>query len=165
MKPRAILFILIIGAVLIVLKLRLREIGREVPIHSPSSTPSILSQASTPLPIPIASSTQKVSDKIPSIAHVRDEVAKDPHSTPASLLSFAADLAPKMEAGMKDEKSAQHFIEELKDCALGNGAESARALCLSDAQMLSKKFPSLQPQFENILDHADPRVSRLADVH
>lgn len=107
--------------------------------------------------------------KTPTIQEFRNEVARDPETTPPSLLRFAAVLGPRMEAALKSEDAAKALEPELEDCALarnGHGAiASVQATCLSDARKLGRAYPdSLGERAANLTSQADPSVTRLLSV-
>lgn len=101
----------------------------------------------------------------PDLAEVVAQAAQDPHTTPPALVQFAADLAPGMAAALHTEANAQTFFSTLEDCALATrrpAPRTARALCLSNAAILSQTHPALQPRYAALASRLDPDIVRLA---
>jgi hypothetical protein len=100
----------------------------------------------------------------PSLAQVREEIQENPHVTPRSILAFASTLAPKIELALRSEEKATQVLEELEDCVLrmrGDSPVAIRAICLSNARFLGKRFPGLQPKIEALLEKSDSDSLRL----
>lgn len=128
-----------------------------VAMTSPSPSPSTL----------VVSSTAKDQVAIPpTIASLREEVKKDPHSTPHSLLRFAADLGVRMKAAKTDNAEAQKLLGELTTCVTsdqdGASPVQARALCLVTARELAQQWPDMHDDVEKLVKGADPEIAELA---
>jgi hypothetical protein len=98
----------------------------------------------------------------PTLQNLRDDIAKDPHNAPASMIKFAVELGHRMDDAEKSRAFAGDFLDDLESCTLsGDNASSIRALCLSHANRLSAKYEDMKPRVENLARRADPEVTRL----
>lgn len=136
-------------------------------VPSPLAMPSfsVSAEVMTEKQMDRRSLDQPVSALAPTAEKIREEVEKNPHVPADSLISFAADLAPKMEAAMKSPEAAEKFFVELEDC-LGSsrlrGSATVRALCLVNIRRLGQKVPSLKARADAAFEKADPELQRLA---
>ncbi len=118
------------------------------------------------LPTQINKENKNLPQKLtpPSVDQIRQEVASDPHSTPISILNFAAKLGPKMEQALETEETALVFFEELKKCTLNSTLPvSIQAICLSNVQILTETYPILEDQMNIIKEQASAESVRLID--
>jgi len=103
--------------------------------------------------------------ELPKMEVIREQIARDPHQPPTAVLEFAKSLAPKMELAMRDEESAGSFFGTLEKCVLegkeGQSLTSAKALCLTNADNLQKKFPSLNERYQQLYDAAPTPIQKL----
>lgn len=101
----------------------------------------------------------------PSLGQVRKEVAENPHSTPISIIDFAAKLGPKMERAFESEAAALLLFDELKRCTLNSTLLiSIQTICLSNAQLLVNSYPKLETQFISLKEQASPEAVRLMEL-
>lgn len=156
--------------------------SRSRPTQPPPVNEEISSQAATapiaetrvaiasPSPSPsssvIATAAQDQVAVPPTISTLRDEVRKDPHSTPHSLLRFGVDIGVRMEAAKSNPAEAQKLLGELKTCVTsdqgGDSPVQARALCLVSARELAQQWPGMQDDVEKLVKDADPQIIELA---
>jgi hypothetical protein len=104
---------------------------------------------------------QRVARIAPTQDQVREEVARNPHVTPKSLIFFASKMAQKFKIARTSEQNAREFYQELDECLASpelRGADSTQALCLRDAQRIAQIFPSLHEQFDQLRSEAAPAV-------
>jgi len=97
----------------------------------------------------------------PTVEDIRAQALNDPEATPPSIIRFAAALDEKMKVANSSEENARKFFTELESCVLNSHnkvAESAKTLCLSEADALSKRYPGLHSAYQNLEDRADARV-------
>jgi len=115
-------------------------------------------------PSPFITEEEKTSfhNALPDKNDVKDQVAKYPHRTPESLISFAETLGVLSEKAFKNSNEAGQFMKELEDCVLDVTAhESARALCLSKAHQIAKKYPELQSAADETTSKAPKEIVHL----
>lgn len=97
--------------------------------------------------------------KTPLKEDFQAEVRENPHQTPPSLVSFATLLGRMSEKAQLNVTNADIFMNELDDCTSNDKiAESARALCLSKAEGIAKRFPTLSEKFKGIQDRAPASI-------
>ena len=96
---------------------------------------------------------------LPDKVSVKSEVGENPHSTPKSLIKFAEKMGPLVEKSLQDSAAATLFIDELNDCALNESVpQSARALCLSNADKLSGMNPQTKEKVEKMREQVPQEV-------
>ena len=96
---------------------------------------------------------------LPDKPSVKSEVGENPHSTPRSLIKFAEKMGPLVEKSLQDSAAATLFIDELNDCALNESVpQSARALCLSNAEKLSGMNPQIKEKVEKMREQVPQEV-------
>lgn len=94
---------------------------------------------------------QELRTSFPDKNILREEVARDPHEIPPSLIHFSTILGPLMEIAYESKKDAVLLISALQDCALDDTvAESARALCVSNAHKLGDIYEELKERANEI---------------
>lgn len=99
---------------------------------------------------------------IPDKNEVKEEVRKNPHATPKSLIDFAQAFAPLFEKSINNQVDASVFIDELDDCVSNESVpQSARAQCLLNAEKLSKIHPQLKEKTNKIRKEAPRDVKKL----
>lgn len=111
------------------------------------------------------SHSSKVTELLPKLDDVRNEAADDPHSTPASLIAFAAELGERLTEALVSESSASTYLRELSECAAATDQDtlpSAQALCLMHAKLVVRKFPALSETLVLIEKHSNPEALRRA---
>ncbi len=153
------------------------------PAIAPVGTPQVQSQtpvmAAAPVTTPLSAavpsqdsssafqvlkSRPPIEKQIPKLQNVRDEVAKNPHRTPHSLMQFSADLSDKMVLALQSKEASQYMMKQLDACASGDAvatASSASAVCIKSAYELSAKYPELVGDSDKIRDHADPKALKI----
>ena len=95
---------------------------------------------------------------------VRADVEKNPHKTPDSIIKFARTMGPLMEKAYTSGDDANVLINELHDCALDDSvAQTARALCVSNADKLAKTFPQMKDKATEIRANVSPEVRKLLE--
>lgn len=91
----------------------------------------------------------------PQTKPMRDEVARDMHTTPQLLLRFAEKLAGDMEGAFENQDLRYKVSRQLIACAraqTNEAAVSARALCVANFKRLKNKFPEeLAPSFYSLV--------------
>lgn len=104
-------------------------------------------------------------EQIPTQELLRDEIQKDPHSTPPSLLEFANDLTPRLKRALRSEQDASRFFGELRECAESDQSRAVpltvQAICLSNALVLTDRYPNLRGEYTHLLAHVDQEVIHL----
>jgi hypothetical protein len=102
----------------------------------------------------------------PSVSTLREEVKRDVHVTPPSLLRFAVDMGVRMKAAKANKADAVALLGELKTCAqpaqLDESPVQARAICLIKARELAQAWPDLNGEAEELITHSDPKALQLA---
>ena len=112
----------------------------------------------TELELPLEEITQ------PNVETYREEVKRNPHHTPPSIIRFAALLAPHITRGMKDVNEAEKVFNYLQDCALEKNTVpvSSRAFCVSTAEGFAKRFPqSYESRYQTLKNRVDQDVAEL----
>lgn len=100
----------------------------------------------------------------PDRQEVKADVEKDPHSTPDSIVKFAKTMGPLMDKAYLSGDDAKVLINELHDCAVDNSvAQTARALCVSNADKLGKAHPQIKEKAAEIRASVSPDVKKLLD--
>ncbi len=98
----------------------------------------------------------------PRTEQVRREIENDPHRTPPSLLRFAERMGEKMDIARVEAVFARDFMGELENCVQSSeGALSAKALCLRNAERLAGSHPQLNPILERMRSRAPEEVRDL----
>jgi hypothetical protein len=123
--------------------------------------PAVIAVAAAPIPPAV----EPADLAPPDVAEILHHAAVDPHTTPPELLQFAADLAPRMATALGDEPTAQQLFSSLEACALPGArptARTARALCLSDAALLSENHATLRQRYAQLEARIEPDIVKLA---
>jgi hypothetical protein len=119
------------------------------------------------IPRPAAITTEELASfrsSLPDKISVKSEVGENPHSTPKSLIKFAEKMGPLVEKSLQDSAAATLFIDELNDCALNESVpQSARALCLSNAEKLVGMNPQIKEKVEKIREQVPQEVINFVD--
>lgn len=111
-----------------------------------------------------SSDLKTLRDSYPDQHVVKAETGKSPHKTPDSLIKFAKAMGPLMEKAYKSGDDAKMLINELHDCAVDESvAQTARALCVSNAEKLAKTHPQMKDKATEIRAHVSPDVMKLLD--
>ena len=148
------------------------------PVVAPVNMPAVVVSptppaTSSPAGIPSQESSSAFQDlkrrppiekQIPKLQDVRNEIAKNPHVTPHSLVQFSADLGDKMVLALQSKEASQFMMKQLDACASGEAvatASSASAVCIKSAYELSAKYPELIGDSDKIRDHADPEALKI----
>jgi hypothetical protein len=92
----------------------------------------------------------------PRSADVRKEAARQPHSTPQALLTFAEELSVSMQGAFNDPATRYEVSRQLIACARDGQskgtAQAARALCLYNLGRLKERYPEeLTPSYQSLL--------------
>lgn len=125
------------------------------------STEDVTAQKPAAQPGTPEATGRTVRELAPSREDLRQEVAKNPHDTPVSLLSFSAGLYERTAAALQDPAAAETLFEELQDCVTGTdqkGKTSVQAICMLNARRLHEKHESLSRRYENLERQADPKI-------
>ena len=143
------------------------EAVTETTAIQPSTAPSVVvsAEALSEKEIARKSIDTPVVKLAPTAETMRSEVERDPHSPPTSLISFAADLAPKMDEAQKSPAAAEKFFAELQDCLASPKlaqSRTVRALCLVNIRRLGQQIPSMKSRAEAAFAKADPELRDLA---
>lgn len=100
----------------------------------------------------------------PDQEEVKAETGKSPHKTPDSLIRFAKTMGPLMDKAYLSGDDAKILINELHDCALDNSvAQTARALCVSNADKLANIYPQIKDKASEIRANVSPDVKKIID--
>lgn len=86
----------------------------------------------------------------PKIEEVREEVARDAHSTPQALLLFSLSLGERLDAAVGSKAKTDALYAELEKCFVGeehHTLESVRSLCFLNARRLAENDPDLRQKF------------------
>lgn len=101
-------------------------------------------------------------DSLPSLELIKEEVQKDPHSTPNSLITFAKKLGPLMEKALKNLTNAEMLADELQDCAMDESIiHSARATCVANMERLAERHQIFEERAEQIKKNVSSDVRTL----
>ncbi|MEN9809141.1 MAG: hypothetical protein RLZZ488_708 [Pseudomonadota bacterium] len=92
----------------------------------------------------------------PQTIQIRENVARDPHSTPQALLAFAETLSVSLQGAFADKETRYTVSRQLIACARDSqtrgSAQAARALCLYNLERLAERFPDeLSPSYQSLL--------------
>lgn len=92
----------------------------------------------------------------PQTTQVREDAARDPHSTPQALLAFAETLSVSLQGAFADRETRYTVSRQLIACARDSqsrgSAQAARALCLYNLERLKERFPEeLSPSYQSLL--------------
>ncbi len=127
---------------------RLPETGHATSQAEPPSVSEPVPNASAPVPHPVPTEKVSISHlaapiEPPSRDAVREEVAKNPHGTPHSMIEFSGRLAARMEQALENEEEAGKLFSELENCVRAADATTlpVRAVCLSNANRLGLRWP------------------------
>lgn len=102
-----------------------------------------------------------VTDLAPTTEALREEVRKNPHRTPPSLVKFAGDLADRMSAARTDEAKASQLLGEFEDCLQSESAPSSvRTVCLANAGRLARFHPGLDDRYKALFEAAPSDIQR-----
>ncbi|MCC7443033.1 MAG: hypothetical protein IT285_15475 [Bdellovibrionales bacterium] len=100
----------------------------------------------------------------PSVESLREEVARNPHGTPPSLLLYAQRMADRMEAAMQTGDEADRLFAELEDCVRSPTERvtiQVQVVCYTNAGRLSRKYGGrFKERFENLVASA-PTVASM----
>jgi hypothetical protein len=105
--------------------------------------------------------SESVVNLAPAEEVLREEVKKDPHHTPPSVLSFAIELGQKMDNATESSEKATKLFNELSDCVNSEAFRSRpsiRAICLSNAGRLSRRVPALEDHFQELMRNTDRKI-------
>lgn len=100
----------------------------------------------------------------PSKGQYQFEALADPHSTPPSLLRFAAMMAREMKQAKADVTDALELMDKLCRCALATNEEilAVRATCAENARTLARRYPSeLSKDLDMLMVKLDKKVKTL----
>jgi hypothetical protein len=104
----------------------------------------------------------------PSAEIVRSEVARNPHTTPPSLIQFAAAMSAKFSRAVQSPENAKIYLEELERCIDADSPStvaSAQGLCILHMRELVGRFPVLEERAKKILDDStNERAKYLASL-
>jgi hypothetical protein len=136
-----------------------------IPTAQPDTSPSMASKTNLGDVLTPEEKARLTLD-LPNLKDVRKEIARDPHTTPPSLVTFAADLGGKMDEALTSETKASYFFGQLERCALsGKGStRSVQALCLSDAQRVQDKYKSLKNDYDHLQSQAPAEVVKMSKI-
>jgi len=101
----------------------------------------------------------------PPVQNLRDEVAKDPHGTPPSLLRYAAQIADRMEAAFQSPQEADRLYPELEDCVKDPGGtvtQTVKLTCYVNALRLSRRYGKRFEGRAEALAQASPGTAKMA---
>jgi hypothetical protein len=95
-------------------------------------------------------------ENLPQVLQIREEIARNPHGTPQTLLAFADELAKSMQGAFNDRETRFEVSRQLISCARDGqakgSAKAARALCLSNLERLKERFPEeLTASYQSLL--------------
>jgi hypothetical protein len=83
--------------------------------------------------------------QLPRSEVLRNEVARNPHGTPRSILVLGAELGVRLRVALRSESDARVFFSHLRECVVGNSTDtpppSVQALCFVHARQLVRRFP------------------------
>lgn len=101
---------------------------------------------------------------LPSRRTLREEVERDPHSTPASLVRFSLELSEGLKSAVRSDSSAEKFFVLLANCVNSGDPEMARAtraICLSQARILADRRAVVQERYASLYFEAEEEVKEL----
>jgi hypothetical protein len=78
-----------------------------------------------------------------------------------TLMDFADELAPQMEAAEKDPQRARELMGDLESCLQASESQRSvgmKALCFSTAEELSDSHPELKGRFLELKRTANPEI-------
>ncbi|HEX4923435.1 MAG TPA: hypothetical protein VFV50_05095 [Bdellovibrionales bacterium] len=132
-----------------------------VPGATPSGATNTKAPSDTALGPPPA--LRPVREATPSLAKLRDEVDKNSHGTPPSLMRFSDEVGERV-AQVRNERQASDLFVELEDCLTkpkDKNAHSVQAVCLINARDLSQKYESLREPYRALVKKSNPTVVKL----
>lgn len=131
-----------------------------LPTSAPSASPSVRE-----LTHEDAVEIFKTPIQSPDIAAIREEVKKDPHSTPMGLTRFGAELGARISIARESEDNARVFLSQMKDCVSSETHyPAAEAMCLLHAQWITQNYPQLKDFQDGIQASASPESRRIFNL-
>ncbi len=102
----------------------------------------------------------------PNSEDLKNELSKESHSTPPSLMGFARDMVPHVQRALTVESYSESVFSYLVDCALDNAgeslSESARASCYMNAFKIAQQYPDkYKTKFETLKSNLPERIKEL----
>lgn len=165
----SLLILNIIAAALVVKKNWTQEISIDFAgdeVTQPMPAP-VAEQTTAPAEAPSAVATKSFSEqlkevKVADTETARQEVAKNPHTTPNSVIATAIELH-EVYLKISNESDAQLFLEKMQDCSKQDAdtPTSVKAHCLGYATEIGKKYPNLKSQAETIWASSTPEAQRI----
>lgn len=131
------------------------SISQSTPIQKDRTTKSVEQESSKPTLLSIT----------PSLAQLSEETEKNPHGTAPSFLDFSTQVQERA-YGAKTLMEANQVFAELRDCVQNpkdQRAHTVHAVCLMNARALSKRFPELLNQYDDLIRRTNPRVVKLIE--
>lgn len=144
------------------------SLGREKSDSAPEG--SMQARPSQIVPAPQERLMRPLARVIPSSATVRAEVARNPHVTPPSILSFSLELGERFDRALRSSEESEKLMRELEKCATedvrntGERLQSVRALCLLNARHLSEQRPELKNAYSVIEAKVPDAIRKLSNV-
>lgn len=104
----------------------------------------------------VARSSKPNLNNPPQVKEIREEVERNPHATPQTLLAFAEEIAASMDGAFANKETRFEVSRQLIACARDGqskgAAKAARALCLSNLERLKERFPEeLTASYQSLL--------------
>jgi hypothetical protein len=102
----------------------------------------------------------------PQMEEITEEVQRNSHSTPKSLMNFARNIVPHVQRALTVESYSESVFEYLTNCALDNEgtrlSESARASCYMNAFKISQRYPEkYKSKFDSLKSNLPDRIKSL----
>jgi hypothetical protein len=98
------------------------------------------------------------------VAGTGSPMGQDPAFNSSSLMDFAEELAPEVEAALESEPAAEALFQEFEETLLESGAsapKAVQAVYLSNARILKERYSNLGSRYDALLQQADPEVVKL----
>ena len=105
-------------------------------------------------------------ESFPGQKKVDAESKANPHGPSEQLMTFAQKMGPLMEKAFKNENDANILVKELADCAMDESvANSARALCVTNTERLSKVHPQMEKAAMDLRSQVSPEVQKILETN
>jgi hypothetical protein len=103
--------------------------------------------------------------QMPSVNIARQEVAKNPHVTPKTLIQNAYTMSQLFDE-VQDEKSAKLFLDKMRECSIDSADTpvAVKSSCIRYLDRLEKKFPHLKTDIEHVREQASQEARELEQL-
>jgi hypothetical protein len=133
----------------------------ETPIESTAASANVVdTRVVDPLPVQKKTFTELFQNlKVVDTETARQDVEKNPHATPPSVLRSALSIGYLYDA-ISSEEEAGKFLEKMADCSARDAdvPTSLKASCLTYARRTGARFPQYKDKAETLLEASTPQA-------